>query len=66
MAALQRCTQDDLVQSLRSEGRRQAAARMLKQASPAELALPVEIAAAVHSAVVAWANAVWCLDVLVV
>jgi len=30
MAFLQQCTQDELVQLLRSDGRRQAAARMLK------------------------------------
>lgn len=31
MPYLQGCTQDDLVQQLRSDGRRQAAQRMLKQ-----------------------------------
>jgi hypothetical protein len=31
MAFLQQCTQDELVQLLRSDGRRQAAQRMLKQ-----------------------------------
>lgn len=31
MAFLQQCTQDELVQTLRSDGRRQAAQRMLKQ-----------------------------------
>lgn len=31
MGYLQSCTQDELVQALRSDGRRQAAQRMLKQ-----------------------------------